>query len=328
MNRSRALELLSRFSEQDVLVVGDVILDKFVSGDVSRFSPEAPACPVLEHREQLLMLGGAGNVAANLNALGARSVSLIGVVGKDTESHDLSSLSREQGLDTHLFRIPSRPTTVKTRFVSQNVHLLRYDCETTDPVDDHDGRCLRAALRHQVPFNHGVVLQDYAKGVVTPALVETLMDIARREEVPVFIDPKKDHWSLFRGAELVKPNQLEALSAFAASKDALDVEQCGRSMLNYTQAKAVVVTRGAEGMHLFSEENELLMRPSPVEVVDVSGAGDTSMAALTLSRLAGASWQEALEIANAAAGIVVGKRGTSIVEADEVLDSLPETEEA
>lgn len=328
MNRTRASELLAKFSEQRLLVVGDVILDKFIWGEVNRFSPEAHTCPVLDHLEQTTMLGGAGNVATNLNALGAPFVSLIGLIGSDPEGTELRLLMQKEGLDDCMHKTLSRSTTVKTRFVSKEVHLLRYDRESRASIDAQEGKVLLSTIKHLVPCCQGVLVQDYAKGVVTPFLLRSLMDIAKEANVPVFVDPKKEHWNHFRGAELVKPNLNEAMAAFGVSGDehASNVEQWGRSMLQYTRAKAVVVTRGADGMHLFTDEQEAWILPQPTEVTDVSGAGDTSMATLALSRLSGASWVEALELANAAAGIAVGKRGTSIVTADELLDRFPKEE--
>ena len=175
---------------------------------------------------------------------------------------------------------------------------------------------------------HGIIIQDYAKGVVTPSLLRALMEMAKEENVPVFIDPKKEHWFHFRDAELVKPNLSEAMAAFGVSgaDQANHVEQWGRSMLQYTRAKAVIVTQGKDGMYLFTDEQETRVLPQPAEVVDVSGAGDTSMATLALSKLAGASWIEAMVLANAAAGIAVGKRGTSVVTTDKLLDRFSKEE--
>jgi D-beta-D-heptose 7-phosphate kinase/D-beta-D-heptose 1-phosphate adenosyltransferase len=173
-----------------------------------------------------------------------------------------------------------------------------------------------------------IIVQDYAKGAVTPFLVRELMKLAKDNNTPVFVDPKSDLWPHFKGAALVKPNLPEAMSAFGVVGKEHEglVERWGRSMLKYTRAEAVVVTRGRDGMSLFTEDEEVWAVPQPVDVVDVSGAGDTSMATLVLCRLAGATWAEALGLANAAAGIAVGKRGTSTVTTDELLDRFPEGE--
>lgn len=332
MKRTRASELLAKFSEQRLLVVGDVILDKFVWGEVNRFSPEAHTCPILDHTGQTTMLGGAGNVATNLNALGSCCVSLVGTIGGDPEADELRLLMQEEKLDDGLLQILDRSTTVKTRFVSKGAHLLRYDREVIEPVGQQEEKVLLSTILGVLTATrggcHGIIIQDYAKGVVTPSLLRALMGMAKEENVPVFIDPKKEHWYHFRDAELVKPNLREAMAAFGVSGDdqANHVAQWGRSMLQYTRAKAVIVTQGKDGMYLFTDEQEARVLPQPTEVVDVSGAGDTSMATLALSKLAGASWIEAMVLANVAAGIAVGKHGTSVVTTDELLDRFSKEE--
>jgi D-beta-D-heptose 7-phosphate kinase/D-beta-D-heptose 1-phosphate adenosyltransferase len=226
---------------------------------------------------------------------------------------------QESMIDDQLL-MSQRPTTTKIRYVAEDKHILRFDHETTEPAEEREIKILLSKIRE---WSHvdGIVIQDYAKGTVTPFLVRTLMELAREHDTPVFIDPKSDLWPHFKGAALVKPNLAEAMSAFGVfekihEKDAV---RWGRSMLQYTRAEAVVVTRGQDGMSLFTEDEEVWSIPQPVDVVDVSGAGDTSLATLTLSRLAGATWVEALELANVAAGIAVGKRGTATVTTDELL---------
>ncbi len=322
MIRSRVAKLVSNFNKH-LLVVGDVMLDRFVWGSVNRFSPEAPACPVFSFERETKMLGGAGNVATNLVALGARSVHLAGLVGYDTNGRELQWLIQQSELDDQLLW-SERPTTTKVRYMAEDQHLLRFDHETTKPAEDREIESLLSKIRQWAHVD-GIILQDYAKGVVTPFLVRALMLLSRQNNTPVFIDPKSDHWQHFKGAALVKPNLVEAMSAFGVfDKEHEDeVEQRGRSMLQYTRADAVVITRGPDGMSLFTDDEEAWVLPQPVDVVDVSGAGDTSMATLTLSRLAGATWVEAVELANVAAGIAVGKRGTSIVTTDELLNRFP-----
>ncbi len=304
------------------------MLDQFVQVRVDRFSPESPTCPVLDFQSETKMLGGAGNVATNLVALGACAVRLLGLIGHDSSGRELSDLVRQSKVADHLFSVCGRPTTTKVRYITGDKHLMRFDRETTKPADEFDTAILLNEI-HKWAWKKidGIVLQDYAKGVVTPYLIRALMDAAKENDVPVFVDPKSEHWQHFRGAALVKPNLPEIRTAFGVSEESANTaEFLGRSMLQYTRAEAVVVTRGRDGMSLFTEDEEAWIIPNSIEVVDVSGAGDTSMAALVLCRLAGASWVEALELANAAAGIAVGKRGTSIVTADELLNKFPEEE--
>lgn len=334
MIRARIEELTSNFNKH-LLVVGDVMLDRFVWGRVDRFSPESPACPVLDFESETKMLGGAGNLATNLVSLGARAVHLTGLVGRDAEGQQLQRLIGHGEIHDILL-MGERPTTIKTRYVAEDKHLLRLDRESTQPALDWEaeiilgriqqwlnGRC-RSQLADSSHVD-AIIVQDYAKGAVTPFLVRALMKLAKDSNIPVFIDPKSDLWPHFKGAALVKPNLPEAMSAFgvAGKEFEVTVERWGRSMLKYTRAEAVVVTRGKDGMSLFTKDKEAWAIPQSVDVVDVSGAGDTSMATLVLSQLAGATWVEALELANASAGIVVGKSGTSTVTTDELLDKFP-----
>ncbi len=328
MNAERAQELVSNFDKQ-VLVIGDVMLDRFVRGSVNRFSPEAPSCPVLEQDSEMRMLGGAGNAANNLAALGAKCVRLVGLIGHDSDGQELRWILTKEtdGIDDQLVRT-LRPTTVKTRFVSQDDrHLLRCDNEETEPASEQDQKALLNKIRDMARICAGIVIEDYDKGVITRDTVRAIMDIARSQNIPVFVDPKKNHWEHFQGAEVVKPNLVEAYAAMGKKVDGCPecgLEDLGEQLLHYTRAKAVIITRAAEGMSLFDGTDIAWVEPKPVEVVDVSGAGDTTMATLTLARLAGASWMEAMELANNAAGIAVGKPGTSTVTAEELVSSFLE----
>jgi D-beta-D-heptose 7-phosphate kinase/D-beta-D-heptose 1-phosphate adenosyltransferase len=323
MIRSRVEELTGNFDKR-FLVVGDVMLDRFVWGNVERFSPEAAACPVLEFERETKMLGGAGNVATNLLALGASSVCLTGLVGRDRDGYELQHRIG-YGKIEDLLLILDRPTTTKTRFVAEDKHLLRFDRETLEPASESETKVILERISSRMQDVDAIIVQDYAKGAVTPFLIRELMKLAAENNTPVFVDPKSDLWPFFKGAALVKPNLPEAMSAFGVVGKEHEglVERWGRSMLKYTRAGAVVVTRGRDGMSLFTKEEEAWAVPQPVDVVDVSGAGDTTMSTLVLSRLAGATWVEAMELANVAAGVAVGKRGTSTVTTDELLDRYP-----
>jgi len=336
----RAQALISGFNVQ-ILVIGDVILDRFVWGTVNRSSPEAASCPVLEYTDEVQMLGGAGNVATNLVSLGAKCVRLVGLSGHDSDGHDLKLLMQQQTTENRIDDLvvrTDRQTTVKTRFVSKqdSRHLLRADKEDTHPCSEQEQAFMFSQIRHMMPLVAGVILEDYGKGVLTRDFIKTIMDMAKEANVPVFVDPKSDHWEYFKGAELVKPNMDEAFAALG--KVALDgcpqceVEEVGESLLLYTRAKSIIITRGGDGMHLFSTEYKgepakiihkaWIDSYAGVQIVDLSGAGDTSMAALVLSRIAGATWEEAMDLANAAAGIAVCKQGTATVTTEELLNSF------
>ncbi len=336
MNPARAHEIVGNFSKQ-VLVIGDIMLDRFVWGDVNRFSPEAPSCPVLAGSREETMLGGAGNAAANIGALGAKCVRLVGLLGWDAAGRDIELLcppalgdfirDRQSPVDNQSVKSSSRITTVKTRFVHQadDVHILRCDTEDTTPATKREFVLLSHTIRQWSSIVSGIVIADYGKGVVTPDLLRLASTIGEEQNIPVFIDPKKDHWEHFRGAEVVKPNEVEAYAALGLKPGSYPIEDVGDRLLKYTRAKAVIITRGQKGMTLFTKEGECITAvPTPVGVIDVSGAGDTAMSALSLSRIAGATWEEAMELANTASGIAVTKSGTSTVSKDELLSRYGE----
>jgi D-beta-D-heptose 7-phosphate kinase/D-beta-D-heptose 1-phosphate adenosyltransferase len=331
MNDEKARELIGRFGDQSLVVVGDIMLDKFVRGKVTRFSPEAPSCAVLDYDHENRMLGGAGNAAANLVALGAKKVHLVGLFGHDNDGFSLQCLLQDQGIDYQIQRT-HRPTTVKTRFVSMadEVHLLRFDLEDTSPCSGEERSDMLRSVLHLVQAGaSGIMVSDYNKGVVTRDLIRALMSIARDAEVPVFIDPKKDHWEMFRGAELVKPNLEEAFAALGQPNVwEHQINDVGQRLLQYTRADTIIITWGSGGMSLYQEGRNELVRTERVQAVDVSGAGDTAMAALTLARLAGATWLEAIDVANAAAGISIGKPGTSTVSVEELITKYEGNEDA
>ncbi len=231
MIRSRVEELIGNF-DKHLLVVGDVMLDRFVWGDVHRFSPESPACPVLDFERETKMLGGAGNVATNLVSLGARAVHLTGLVGRDEEGRELQQLIG-QGKINDILLMGERSTTTKTRFVAEDRHLLRFDRETTELASDREVQIILGRIRERMEDVEGVIVQDYAKGAVTPFLIRSLMELSKEKNTPVFIDPKSDIWSHFKGAALVKPNLPEAMSAFGVVGTEFEapVDRCGRSLL-------------------------------------------------------------------------------------------------
>lgn len=309
-------EVLRRFKSKRVLVVGDVMLDRYVYGNVHRWSPEDSSCPVLTYSHEAHKLGGAANVAANLVALGAEAVHLVGAVGMDGAGSKVLELLSDQGIASGLVTDCERKTTTKTRFVSEMRHKLRLDVEDTSPANaaTSDSLC-----RSVTDFGtvDGIIIQDYGKGVVTQPLIQYITKFARDRGKLVFVDPKASHWALFQGTTLVKPNLEEARAAVGVMHD---VRLYASAVRKLTGALSVVVTLGSEGMSLSSKEEEIHSAPRPVDVADVSGAGDTVIAALTLCRLAGASWSDSLDIANAAGGLSVSKHGTSTVSNDELYE--------
>ncbi|MEE8314174.1 MAG: D-glycero-beta-D-manno-heptose-7-phosphate kinase [Myxococcota bacterium] len=319
----RASELVGRFPGHRMLVIGDLILDRYVWGNTDRISPEAPV-PIVRVERESIMLGGAGNVARNLASLGAQ-VDVLGLVGEDETAIDLETLFDRWGIDTRmLLRERGRPTTVKTRVISRGQQIVRYDRESEDPIGDDLVKRLLDALRSSGSRVQGVILQNYGKGLLTPGVVSEAMSIFEEQGIRVFVDPKEPPWEIYRGAELVKPNLREAeyLTRIRA-RDEEDLERIGRELIELCGGATFAVTRGGEGITLFSSEDGMCHVPTQRrEVADATGAGDTTIAAVALARLSGGSWRESAEIANAAAGVVVQVHGTSTSTPEELLHGI------
>jgi D-beta-D-heptose 7-phosphate kinase/D-beta-D-heptose 1-phosphate adenosyltransferase len=325
LERRRLESLLEAFSRVRLLVLGDVVLDEYVWGDVERVSPEAPV-PVVHVQHETVVLGGAGNVVRNIVALGGRAA-FCSVVGDDAAGRTTAGLLKDLGVDpAGLVVAESRPTTRKTRVVARSQQIVRFDRETSDAVDADAASRLGAALAAACEGCDGVVVEDYGKGVLTPPAGSDAMALFRARSLPVVLDPKAD-LAPFRGASLVKPNlrEAEALTGISIRSDA-DLAAAAARLRDTLGGADVVVTRGVEGMTLFESgrADGVDVRTAPREVYDVQGAGDTSIAALALALRAGASLPEAAVLANAAAGVVVGKVGTATASAGEVRERLPD----
>jgi D-beta-D-heptose 7-phosphate kinase/D-beta-D-heptose 1-phosphate adenosyltransferase len=315
-------DFLRRSRGEVVGVVGDVMLDRFVWGRVSRISPEAPV-PVVEVEREECHLGGAANVARNLESLGAR-VLLLGVVGDDDAGRLLRGALAERGLsDEAVLDDLSRRTTVKTRILAQGQQVVRADWESThDLAGDVESRA-REALKMVVPRSKALVLSDYAKGTLTPALIAEAIELARAQGVPVLVDPKLRRYRLYRKVRLLTPNSSEAerFTGIAIRSEA-ELEEAARAILAEIECEAVLITRGEQGMSLFERGRSPVHIPTAArEVFDVSGAGDTVIGTAALALATGLSLPRAAELANRAAGIVVGKLGTATVLPEELLQS-------
>jgi D-beta-D-heptose 7-phosphate kinase/D-beta-D-heptose 1-phosphate adenosyltransferase len=317
---ARARTLLRSMRGVRVLVLGDVMLDEFLWGKVARISPEAPV-PVVEVTSQSFHLGGAANVAGNLRALGGAAV-LCGVVGEDSAADRLRQALRQMGVEAHLAVADSgRPTTVKTRIVAHHQQVVRADREESTDVSDTLEDALLRSVRRELPRCRALVLSDYQKGVVTPRLMTRVLALARRRRVPVLVDPKLRHFALYRRVDVVTPNQSEAEQATGLSlRSAAGVAEAGRRILKMLDCRAVLITRGEHGMSLFERGRRAVEIPTAArEVFDVTGAGDSVIATLALALAARAKLREAAELANLAAGVVVGKLGTAQATGEEIL---------
>jgi D-beta-D-heptose 7-phosphate kinase/D-beta-D-heptose 1-phosphate adenosyltransferase len=320
---ARARELVEGFAACRVLVVGDLMLDRYVWGSVERISPEAPV-PVVRVERESTMLGGAGNVVRNLVSLGAQ-VDVVALVGSDDAAAELRRRLDHWKIDpSGLIVDASRPTTEKTRVIAGSQQVVRYDKESEDPLRDVTKNDLVAALAARSGRVDGVIVEDYGKGLLEPAIVrEAMADFARHGR-RVFVDPKLQPWDVYRGAELLKPNLREAQEVTRIRvRGEGDLERMGRALLEASGVGMVAVTRGAEGMTLFPEGADTQHVPTAARAVaDQAGAGDTAIAALTLARLSGAGWSEAAALANAAAGFVVGVPGTATLSPADLLREL------
>lgn len=303
----------SALSKQTILCVGDLMLDEFIYGEVSRISPEAPT-PVIAVKRAELMIGGAGNVARNLVALGAKCI-FVGAVGDDEPGGALTkALGTHPLIEFHLAIDGNRQTTRKVRFVSEHhsTHLLRADWETASAVDAGSEDALIGHAIKAMPRVGAVVLSDYAKGALTPRVVRAVIDAANERGKPVVVDPKGRDYSIYRGATVITPNRQELADAtHAPARTDEDITNAAAKLRDAVSAQAVLVTRSEAGMTLVSENASVHIPAYPVRVRDVSGAGDTVVAVLSAMLAIGADFESATRAANAAAAVVVGKRGTA-----------------
>jgi D-beta-D-heptose 7-phosphate kinase/D-beta-D-heptose 1-phosphate adenosyltransferase len=323
IRRERLERILDRIADVHLLVVGDLVLDEYVLGDVERVSPEAPV-PVVHVREETVALGGAANVARNAVALGGNA-SVCSVVGDDAAGTRIAGLLSDLGVDpSHLVVAPERTTTRKTRIVARSQQVVRLDRESLAPPSPPIGRRLLASIERAMRGASGIVVEDYGKGVLSQRFAAGLMRRFHAADLPVVVDPKATV-APYRGAALVKPNlrEAEAISGVAI-RDSAGLGAAVARLRRRIGGGDIVVTKGAEGMTLFEGDGEGVDVPTVArEVFDVQGAGDTTVAALALSLRAGARLREAAVIANAAAGVVVGKVGTATASAREVREWLP-----
>ena len=317
------IKLAEQITSATVLCIGDVMLDRFISGDVERISPEAPI-PILQIENEKIMLGGAGNVARNISSLGG-SVRFISVIGEDTAGEDIEKmLINDLSLDVHLVVDPSRTSSQKSRFVAGNQQMLRADMETVHPVSDEIANIILEIAEEELPECGALMLSDYGKGVLSDDVLSRLINLARGQNKPVIIDPKGSDYSCYKGAMLITPNrkELEYATGMQTNTDTNIIDACNH-LISTAGIEGVLVTRSSDGMSLIMRDQDAWHLPADARAVfDVSGAGDTVAAAISLSLAAGGGLKNAATLANSAAGIVVGKVGTATVQMIEVLSTL------
>jgi len=318
-------KIIKRFSGVRILVVGDIMLDRFIWGNVSRISPEAPV-PVLVVEKEEFLLGGAANVVNNLHSLGGKAF-LCGVIGDDEMGQRVTQRLDEMGIErSGVFLEPGRQTTVKTRVIAHHQQMVRIDRETTHHPKASTLRNLSDYLKQNIKRFDGVILSDYGKGLLTKGIIQDTIRTARNAKKFVMVDPKIKNFIFFRGATVVTPNTSEASAASKISiTDEASLGRAGRALLKRLRCEALVITRGEEGMAIFEPSRQpFLVATEAKEVYDVTGAGDTVIGTMALALGAGTSIRKAAELANHAAGIVVGKVGTATVDQKELTKVMRE----
>jgi rfaE bifunctional protein kinase chain/domain len=314
---------IERFPQAGVLVVGDLILDHYVWGKVSRISPEAPV-PVVHVNSESLQLGGAANVYNNILSLGGKA-DLCGVVGADEGGR---CLLKELGIRRHgrggVVIDPNRPTTRKTRVIAHNQQVVRFDVERQSEIKGPIQRRIIRYVESRMREISCLVVSDYAKGVITASLMAELVRLAALRRIPVIVDPKVEHFSYYKGVTVVTPNHLEAAQAAGvAGEDDRTVTEAGELIRQRLGCRSVLITRGEKGMSLFEPDGACLHIPTVAQqVYDVTGAGDTVVGTLALALATGASMRDAAVLANHAAGVVVGVVGTATVTAEQLAQAL------
>ncbi len=308
------MQILNNFSKLKVVVVGDVMLDRYWWGSVNRISPEAPV-PIVHLEKMSLVPGGAANVAANLVGLGVTPY-LFGVKGEDNEAGQLDNVLSDVGVKDHfIFSVSDRMTTTKTRVVAHNQHVVRIDQENSKPVSIKTVERLVDQINDVVNAADAIIISDYAKGLLTDEMLMKLIEMSRDKNKPLVVDPKGKDFTKYKGATILTPNKREAAEACGLDLFAKGVvSDSGKSLLGGLDLKALLITEGEAGMTMFQNDAAPFHLDSWAhDVYDVTGAGDTVIATLTAAVAAGCSFVEAAKFANAAAGIVVGKIGTTHV---------------
>lgn len=322
LNGKRAEDILSNISGKSIAVIGDVMLDRYFWGSVSRISPEAPV-PVIDIERETFHLGGAANVAKNLKTLGARPF-LCGVIGADYYGRTFTEIARGSGIDTDgLYPDDVRPTTVKTRIIGNNQHIARLDREITNPLSEAGEQFIIDKLETADSLC-GVIFEDYDKGAIERRLIERVSAFCRKRGIPVFVDPKFDNFFSYKDCFLFKPNRKEAEKALGFKlTDKESIRAAGAKLLNLLNCENVLITLGAEGMTLFERGGDVSgVRTRARQVADVSGAGDTAIATLAAAIAGGAKIKEAAAMANFASGIVCEKPGIVAIEPEDLINSI------
>jgi rfaE bifunctional protein kinase chain/domain len=323
LNPSRLEEIEKKFCGKRIAVIGDLMLDRYFWGTVTRISPEAPV-PVVEVEEESTRFGGAANVANNIASLGGIPL-LIGVVGDDSGAHQFRRLAEEKGFATEgIITDGSRPTTIKSRVIAHSQHVVRIDQEEQADLQPDTQRRILAVFETRLDAIDGIILEDYNKGVLTKELIGSIIRLAKEHKRPIAVDPKLHNFFEYREVSVFKPNRKETEEALGRRLVALaEAEEAARELLRRTGADNILLTLGERGMLLLERNGQLAhVETKARKVADVSGAGDTVIATLTMAIVAGASVREAAMLANYAGGVVCGEVGIVPIEKELLLRSV------
>ncbi len=319
-------KIINSFKDKRILIIGDLILDRFIYGKVSRISPEAPV-PVVDVVSESFLLGGAANVANNIIALGGK-VSVAGIIGKDTAGRIMKGLFEDRNINTEGIIEDKRPTTVKARVIAHSQQVVRFDREDRKRLEGKSLAYLTDYIKKAIKKHDAVIISDYKKGVISSSLIKAVVKYAKPANTFVAVDPKVGHFHFYKNVSLITPNIMEASQGSGIEiKDEKSLLKAGKALLNRLACKSVLITRSEEGMSLFERTSSKDIKVTHIptvaqKVFDVTGAGDTVIAAIALASTAGASLEDAAIIANHAAGIVVGEVGTAVATPETLLKSL------
>jgi rfaE bifunctional protein kinase chain/domain len=313
VNSNRLQKIFNKSRNKRIAIVGDVMLDKYVYGYVSRISPEAPV-QVVDVKSTEYKLGGAANVANNVKSLDSEPI-LIGLVGDDTEGEIFIDTMKKQNLITEgIFKDTSRPTTAKTRVIAHSQHIIRIDSEVKQYISDNKQKAILKFFRANLDSFESVILQDYNKGVLSGEMIKKIISFSREAKKPIFVDPKFDNFFDYKNVTVFKPNRKEIQDALGVRIDGDEMAiEIGKELMARLNCQWLIITRGEKGMMMFDKENKkTVVHNIPtraIRVADVSGAGDTVISTLAVAISGGANIKEAIIIANHAAGLVCGEVG-------------------
>jgi rfaE bifunctional protein kinase chain/domain len=323
IKKERFNQIFSHWGGHKILVLGDVMLDEYLWGNVSRISPEAPV-PVVEILRECIKLGGAANVALNIKALGDEPI-LVGVIGNEKNGERMrEALGAAQIPDEGIFVDEDRPTTIKTRVIAHNQQVVRADREDTQEISSELAERMIDFVRTKIGEISALIISDYGKGVITLKLLSELIDLCKKNQIFIGVDPKETHFLNYKKVSLITPNHHEAAFAYGKKiKDENILEEVGWGLLDRLEVEAILITRGEKGMSLFERDRSLTHFPTKAKkVYDVTGAGDTVISTFSSAFAAKASYKESALISNYAAGIVVGEIGTAQVTKDQLVTEL------